>query len=375
MYKYIEKKIRDGTRLSIEEAAWCLSKGTDIWQLGGLAHRMRCLKNPPDRVTYQVDRNINYTNICRSGCRFCAFHVPHESIQSGKSLKAALENPDKKGWTLSVEEILRKVKETIDNGGDGILLQGGLNPDLPFDYYENVLKAIRARYLAIHIHAFSPPEILFFSRKFSIPVEDVLRRLIKAGLDSIPGGGAEIFSESIRSLIAPGKCTGDQWLDTMRRAHRLGLKTTATMVIGFGETVSDRLDHLFKLRDLQDETGGFTAFIAWTFQPKNTKLENEIKQKGEAWGIDYLRIQASARLILDNFQHIQVSWVTQGMRLGSLALRFGADDFSSMMMEENVVASTGAGFSTNEIEMREIIETAGFRPVKRLSLYQNILHA
>ena len=354
---------------------WCLLKETDVWQLGSLAHRMRCVKNPPDRVTYQVDRNINYTNICMSGCRFCAFHAAPEYPSIEKSVKPENEKADKKGWTLSVDEILTKVKEMIDLGGDGILLQGGLNPDLPFDYYLNILKAIRARYPSIHIHAFSPPEILFFARKFSMPVEDVLRRLIKAGLDSIPGGGAEIFSESIRSLIAPGKCTGEKWLDFMRRAHKLGLRTTATMVIGFGETASDRIDHLLKLRDLQDETGGFTAFVLWTFQPKNTKLENEIKQKGEALGIEYLRTQAAARLILDNFQHIQVSWMTQGMRLGSLALRFGADDFSSVMIEENVVASTGAGFRTNEVEMRRIIEAAGFRPVKRLSLYQNILHA
>lgn len=374
MYKSIEEKVRDGVRLSSEEAWWCLSKESDIWVIGSLAHRMRCLINPPDRVTYQVDRNINYSNICSSGCRFCAFYCPPESSGDGKT-ETEKDNKARKGWTLTVGEILAKVKEAIDNGGDGILLQGGHNPYLPFDYYIDILKAIRARYPATHIHAFSPPEILFFSRKFSMPVEDVLRRLVKAGLDSIPGGGAEIFSESVRALIAPGKCTGEQWLKFMRAAHKFGLKTTATMVIGFGETASERLDHLLKLRDLQDETGGFTAFVLWTFQPKNTKMENEIRQKGEAGGLDYLRVQAAARLILDNFQHIQVSWVTQGLRLGSLALRFGADDFSSVMMEENVVASADAGFRTNESEMRRIIKTAGFRPVKRLSLYQNILHA
>ncbi len=375
MFETIEEKVRTGTRLTDEEAYWCLTDEADIWQLGKLAHMVRSIKNPPDRVTYQVDRNINYTNICNAACRFCAFYRSPKSVSS----KSEPDSPDpgesKYGWTLTVEEIIRKVQETIDEGGDGILLQGGHNPEIPFEYYIDVLKAIRARFPSIHIHAFSPPEILFYSRKFSIPEDDVIRRLINAGLDSIPGGGAEIFSEKIRKFIAPAKCTGDQWLNTMRLAHSLELKTTATMVIGFGESVEDRLDHLLRLRDLQDETSGFTSFIPWTFQPKNTRLETEVERRGEAGGMDYLRLQASARLILDNFPHIQVSWVTQGLRLGSLALRFGADDFSSVMMEENVVASAGAGFRTNEEEMRSIIGAAGFKPVKRLSLYQNIIHA
>lgn len=375
MFETIEEKVRTGTRLKDEEAYWCLTDEADIWQLGKLAHMVRCMKNPPDRVTYQVDRNINYTNICNAACRFCAFYRSPKSVSSKSDADSPDPNESKNGWTLTVEEIIRKVQETIDDGGDGILLQGGHNREIPFEYYIDVLKAIRARFPSIHIHAFSPPEILFYSRQFSISEDDVIRRLMNAGLDSIPGGGAEIFSEKIRKFIAPAKCTGDQWLNTMRLAHSLGLKTTATMVIGFGESIEDRLDHLVRLRDLQDETSGFTSFIPWTFQPKNTRLETEVERRGEAGGIDYLRLQASARLILDNFQHIQVSWVTQGLRLGSLALRFGADDFSSVMMEENVVASAGAGFRTNEEEMRSIIGAAGFKPVKRLSLYQNIIHA
>lgn len=375
MFETIEEKVRTGTRLTDEEAYWCLTDEADIWQLGKLAHTVRCRKNPPDRVTYQVDRNINYTNICNAACRFCAFYRSPKSVSSKSDTDSPDPDESKEGWTLTVEEIIRKVQETFDDGGDGILLQGGHNKEIPFKYYIDVLKAIRARFPSIHIHAFSPPEILFYSRQFSIPEDDVIRKLINAGLDSIPGGGAEIFSEKIRKFIAPGKCTGDQWLKTMRLAHSLGLKTTATMVIGFGESIEDRLDHLLRLRDLQDETSGFTSFIPWTFQPKNTRLETEVERRGEAGGIDYLRLQASARLILDNFPHIQVSWVTQGLRLGSLALRFGADDFSSVMMEENVVASAGAGFRTNEEEMRSIIGAAGFKPVKRLSLYQNIVHA
>ncbi|MCK4721176.1 dehypoxanthine futalosine cyclase [bacterium] len=375
MFETIEGKVRTGTRLADEEAYWCLTDQADIWRLGKLAHTSRCRKNPPDRVTYQVDRNINYTNICNAACRFCAFYRSPDPVSSKSDTDSPDPDESKEGWTLTVEEIIRKVQETIDEGGDGILLQGGHNPEIPFEYYIDVLKAIRARFPSIHIHAFSPPEILFYSRQFSMPEDDVIRRLINAGLDSIPGGGAEIFSEKIRKFIAPAKCTGDQWLNTMHLAHSLELKTTATMVIGFGESIEDRLDHLLRLRDLQDETSGFTSFIPWTFQPKNTLLESEVEQRGEAGGMDYLRLQASARLILDNFPHIQVSWVTQGLRLGSLALRFGADDFSSVMMEENVVASAGAGFRTNEEEMRSIIEAAGFKPVKRLSLYQNIVHA
>jgi len=357
MFDAISKKVRDAVRLSDDEARWCLSQDADIWILGELADRVRSRLHPADRVTYQVDRNINYTNICISGCRFCAYSRPPG-------------HPE--GWTLSTDDIIRKVSETVEAGGTGILLQGGHNPDIPFHYYIDLLRAIKARFPAVHIHAFSPPEIVAISRFFSMSPEALLSRLIDAGLDSLPGGGAEILAEPTRSRIAPRKCTSDEWLDTMRIAHTLGLKTTATMVIGFGESIDERLEHLTRLRDLQDETGGFTAFIPWTFQPSKTSMEPEVEPSG---GIDYLRIQAAARLVLDNIPHHQVSWVTQGLRLGSAALRFGADDFSSVMMEEKVVASTGAGFRTDEAEMRRIIAASGFRPVKRLTLYQNILHA
>jgi len=358
MHDTIANKLLDRERLTDKEALWCLSDKSDIWNIGRLAHQARLDLHPAHRVTYQVDRNINYTNICVAGCRFCAFS----------------RRPDQEdGWVLSTADIIEKVGEAVQNGGTGILLQGGHNPALPFQYYIEIISAVRARYPEIHIHAFSPSEIHVFSKMHAMDIETVLTKLISAGLDSLPGGGAEILVDPTRSKIAPGKCNGAEWIGVMRTAHNLGLKTTATMVIGFGETTEERLEHLKLLRGLQDETGGFTAFIPWTFQTANTDLESEFPYGGVG-GLEYLRIQAAARLILDNISHHQVSWVTQGLRLGSLALNFGADDFSSVMMEEQVVASTGVGFKTDERQMRRIIERAGFRPYKRLTLYQNIFH-
>jgi len=357
MIEIIKEKVARQERLTRDECRWCLTGEPDLWELGRAALHARTIKLPPGRVTYQVDRNINYTNICVTPCRFCAFSRPPGHPEA---------------WTLSIEEVIGKVRETVDAGGTGILLQGGHNPEIPFEYYLDLLGKIRLEFPSIHIHAFSPPEIVAFSNFFGKPIEEILRKLINAGLSSLPGGGAEILSEPTRSRIAPGKCTGDEWLDVMRTCHRLGLKSTATMVIGFGETIDERLEHLLSLRDLQDETGGFTAFIPWTLQPANTELEGEVEPVGAT---EYLRLQAASRLILDNILHHQVSWVTQGLRLGSLALRFGADDFSSVMMEENVVAAAGTVCRTNVDEMCNIIRAAGFEPVKRLTLYQNILHA
>lgn len=357
MIERIKEKVSRGERLTREECRWCLSDDADLWELAEAAHGARGLRLPSERVTYQVDRNINYTNVCVTPCRFCAFSRPPGHPEA---------------WTLSIDEIINKVRETLDAGGTGILLQGGHNPEIPFRYYLDLLEKIRTDFPTIHIHAFSPPEIVAFSDFFDESVAGILQELIKAGLDSLPGGGAEILAEPTRGRIAPGKCTGEEWLEVMRTCHRLGLKSTATMVIGFGETIEERLEHLLSIRDLQDETGGFTAFIPWTFQPANTEMEGEVNTVG---GIEYLRLQAASRLILDNILHHQISWVTQGLRLGSVALNFGADDFSSVMMEEKVVASTGTVGRTNVGEMCSIISAAGFEPVKRLTLYQNILHA
>lgn len=357
MIEKIMDKVARQERLTPDECRWCLTGEPGLWELGRAAHLARTIKLPPGSVTYQVDRNINYTNVCVTPCRFCAFSRPPG-------------HPD--AWTLTIDEVIEKVRETVNAGGTGILLQGGHNPEIPFQYYLDLLSKVRIEFPTIHIHAFSPPEIVAFSRFFEKPVEQILLNLINAGLSSLPGGGAEILSEPTRSRIAPGKCTGDEWLEVMRTCHNLGLKSTATMVIGFGETIEERLEHLLSLRNLQDETGGLTAFIPWTFQSANTELDCEVEPVGAK---EYLRLQAASRLILDNILHHQVSWVTQGLRLASLALHFGADDFSSVMMEENVVAATGTVCRTNVDEMRSIIRAAGFEPVKRLTLYQNILHA
>ena len=352
----IEEKILHVERLTDKEALWCLS-AADIWDVGRWAHSIRLRKHPPNRVTYQVDRNINYTNVCNAGCKFCAFaRAPRQ----------------KGGWTLDIDEVLEKVRMTVDRGGTGILLQGGHNPRLPLDYYTEMLSAIKSNFPEIHIHAFSPSEFVEFGNFFDMSVEELIRLFIDHGLDSIPGGGAEILAEPTRSRIARGKANGEEWLNVMRIAHRLGLRTTATMVIGFGESVEERLEHLTLLRNLQDETGGFTAFIPWTFQPGNTVLEGKVKPAG---AIEYLRIQGCARIILDNIEHHQASWLTQSLKLGSLALFFGADDFSSVMMEENVVSAAGLRFCADEDDLRKVISAAGFKPVKRLTLYQNICHA
>ena len=356
MREIVESRVCSSQRLNREESRWCLSDA-GLWDLGRWTHAVRCSEHPPHRVTYQVDRNINYTNICISQCAFCAFHRPPG-------------HPD--GWTLTIDQVLVKIEETIAQGGTGILLQGGLNPQIPFEYYIDLLNAISVKYPEIHIHAFSPPEIAAFSRFYSMQTREILAKLIHAGLDSVPGGGAEILAEPTRTRVSPAKCTGSEWLEIMRTCHAMGLKTTATMVIGLGENIDERLEHLLSIRDLQDQTGGFTAFIPWTFQSGNTRLAGRIEPVG---GIEYLRTQAAARLILDNVPHHQVSLLTQGLRLGAAALQFGADDFSSVMLEENVVAAAGTAVHRTEAQMRGLIVAAGFVPVKRLSLYQNILHA
>ncbi|HEX9746681.1 MAG TPA: cyclic dehypoxanthinyl futalosine synthase [bacterium] len=355
MRNEIEEKIYSGERLSDEESLWCIVDA-DLWDLGRWAHQIRNRLHPEHRVTYQVDRNINYTNVCNAGCKFCAFaRAPRQ----------------KGGWTLTIQEILKKVQQTVDRGGTGILMQGGHNPYLPLEYYTDLVSAIKENFPEIHIHAFSPSEIVAFSEFFEMTIEEVIKLFIDHGLDSIPGGGAEILTEPTRARIARGKADGEQWLNVMRIAHNLGLRTTATMVIGFGESNEERFGHLKLLRDLQDETGGFTAFIPWTFQPGNTVLEGKIKPAG---AYEYLRAQAYSRIILDNVEHHQTSWLTQSLKIASMALYFGADDFSSIMMEENVVSAAGSHYCTDEDEMMQVIRTAGFEPMKRLTLYQNIYH-
>ena len=335
-------------RLNIDRA-WELYRSAGFHELGAMAHRVRLEKHSEPAVTYVIDRNINYSNICVCGCRFCAFFRPPGHSES---------------YVLSREELSAKIEETLGLGGTQILLQGGHHPDLPLSFYEEMLSFMKSKY-PIHVHAFSPPEIVFFSRVEGIGVGEVIARLRHAGLDSIPGGGAEILVDSVRQRVSPRKCSAAEWLGVMEEAHSQGLRTTATMMFGHEETPEDRLAHLFALRDLQDRTGGFTAFIPWAFQPQNTAIPREPET-----AVSYLRLLAISRLVLDNFDNIQASWVTMGPKVAQLALFFGANDFGSTMIEENVVAAAGVHFRLSVEEIRRIIESAGFKPQQRRMAYE-----
>ena len=352
MLKHIIDKIREGERLSFDDGME-LFGSDDLITIGMLADSVRRKKHPEPVVTYIIDRNINYTNVCVTECTFCAFYA-----------KVGDEN---KSYTLTNEELGNKIQETIDLGGSRILLQGGLNPDLGLDYYEDTFRFIKWNY-KIWLHALSPEEVVFISRQSGLKTRDVIKRLVEAGLDSIPGGGAEILVDSVRDRIAPKKCTSDEWLGVMNEAHRLGLRTTATMMFGHVETYEDRLQHMMVVRELQDRTGGFTAFIPWTFQPRNTELaENHDNLREKSSAFDYLKTLAISRLMVDNIDSIQVSWVTQGLKIAQIALTFGADDFGSLMIEENVVSAAGtkhfSGFSLSHIT--RAIKSAGYEPVQR----------
>ena len=346
----IGEKIGAGGRLS-DDQFLKLHAEADIHQLGFLANQVRKRKHPKKVVTYVVDRNINYTDICISACKFCAFYQLPDSGE---------------GYLLSREELKKKIEETLALGGTQILLQGGLHPDLKLDYYEDLVSFIKE--CGINVHGFSPPEIHHFSTISGLTVTEVLDRLIAAGLDSIPGGGAEILSDRVRNLVAPQKCSADEWLEVMKAAHEKGLRTTATMMFGHIESVEERLEHLRRLRALQDRTGGFTAFIPWPFQSDNTTLyEQGGAFKTSGW--EYLKMLALSRIYLDNFDNIQASWVTQGPKIAQLSLHFGANDFGSTMIEENVVAAAGVSFSLSEKEIIRLVSDAGFTPRQRLMDY------
>jgi cyclic dehypoxanthinyl futalosine synthase len=352
----IDKAAR-GDRLTADEAL-ALYTGAPTHVLGRLADGVRARKHPDGVVTYIIDRNVNYTNVCVARCNFCAFY---------RTVGAA------DGYVLGFEEIFRKIDETIAVGGGQLLLQGGHNPDLPLAWYEDLFRAIKARYPDFRLHALSPPEVIHLSRMSQIPVAQVIARLIAAGIDSIPGGGAEILVDRVRRLLhCDGKATADEWLGVMREAHRAGLRTTATMMYGTVETPDERLEHLFRLRDLQDETGGFTAFITWSFQPDHTELGRDHGIALEATGVDYLRTLAVARLVLDNFDNLQASWVTQGGKVGQLSLLFGANDMGSVMIEENVVRAAGAAYCMDELEIVRNIEDAGFT-ARRRNMHYDVL--
>ena len=350
MIDQLADKVRDGGRLDRAEALE-LSLHAPTALLGRLADGVRARKHPDGIVTYIIDRNVNYTNVCIARCNFCAFYRPVGSAD---------------GYVLGFEEIFRKIDETIALGGGQLLLQGGHNPDLPLEWYEDLFRAVKQKYPAFKLHALSPPEVIHASRLSRLPVPQVIDRLIAAGLDSIPGGGAEILVDRVRKLLnCYSKATADEWLDVMRHAHRAGLRTTATMMYGTVETVEERLEHLFRLRELQDEMGGFTAFITWSYQPDHTELGG-----AEATAVEYLRTLATARLVLDNFDNLQASWVTQGGKVGQLSLAFGANDMGSVMIEENVVRAAGASYCMDEIEIVRNIENAGFIPKRRNMHYE-----
>jgi len=345
-------KAGGGHRVSADEAlALYVHAPTHV--LGRLADEIRSRKHPHRIVTYIIDRNVNYTNVCVAKCNFCAFYRDVGSSE---------------GYVLGFPEIFRKIDETIEVGGVQLLLQGGHNPDLPLTWYEDLFRAVKDRYPDFKLHALSPPEVIHLSRLSQISVPEVIDRLISAGLDSVPGGGAEILVDRVRRLLhCYGKATADEWLDVMREAHRRGLRTTATMMYGTVETMEERIEHMIRLRDLQDETGGFTAFITWSFQPDHTELGG-----AEATGVDYLRTLALARIVLDNFDNLQASWVTQGGKVGQLSLAYGANDMGSVMIEENVVRAAGAAYCMDEIEIVRNVEDAGFVP-KRRNMHYDVL--
>ena len=352
MVEQIATKVRDGGRVDAAEAL-ALYRRAPTHLLGSLANGIRERKHPDRVVTYIIDRNVNYTNICVARCSFCAFY---RTVG------------DSEGYVLGFEEIFRKIDETIAVGGNQLLLQGGHNPDLPIQWYEDLFRSVKARYPEFKLHALSPPEVLHISRINGVSTTAVIDRLVAAGLDSIPGGGAEILVDRVRTLLnCYTKASSDEWLDIMGQAHRAGLRTSATMMYGTVETDEERIEHMMRLRDLQDETGGFTAFITWSYQPEHTEHGGY-----EATGVDYLRTLALARIILDNFDNLQASWVTQGGKVGQLSLAFGANDMGSVMIEENVVRAAGASYCMDEVEIVENVEDAGFVP-KRRNMHYEIL--
>jgi cyclic dehypoxanthinyl futalosine synthase len=348
-------RVLEGARINRDEARFLYT--LPLNELGALAHHRRNLAkrksyggHGEEIVTYIVDRNINYTNVCNVYCKFCAFYRTET---------------DRDHYVLTRAQLDEKLDELTAIGGIQILLQGGHHPGLGIDFYLEMLAHIRGKYPHINIHGFSPPEFNHFAAVFGMPLREVITKFIAAGLGSIPGGGGEILVDRVRNRISPLKCNSDQWLEVMRIAHELGLHSSATMMFGHVEMLDDRLEHLQRLRDQQDETGGFTAFICWTFQPEHTKLRAEPVGSAE-----YLRMQALSRIFLDNFENVQSSWVTQGPKIGQVALRYGANDFGSVMMEENVVSEAGTTFRLSKDDIEGLIRSAGFTARQRDNWYR-----
>jgi len=342
-----------GERMSATECTTLL-ESNDIARIGVAADEIRAQRHPDNIVTYIIDRNVNYTNVCNVVCTFCAFYRRPGAADT---------------YVRTLEEIYQKIDETLALGGTGVLMQGGLHPDFGIDWYEDLLRTLSAKYPGFQLHCFSPPEIHNIHLISKLDYETIMSRLKAAGLYSLPGGGAEILDDEVRKRVST-KCTTDEWLNVMRAVHRVGLRSTATMMFGIGDNIEHRVRHLRRIRDLQDETGGFTAFIPWTFQRENTALGRRIKD--EPTGIDYLKMLAVSRLFLDNIENFQSSWLTQGLRLGQVALRFGANDMGSIMIEENVVSAAGAHNCADEKMLRFLISEAGFIPQQRDILYKHV---
>jgi cyclic dehypoxanthinyl futalosine synthase len=328
-----------------------LYKHAPLLELGALADARRRELHPEGVVTYIVDRNINYTNVCVADCGFCAFY---RRPKNGE------------GYTLSYEQIGEKIEETKALGGVQILIQGGHNPYIPFEWYLELIKYIK-RHHPIHVHGFSPSEVDFWAQLYRMDAREVVRELIKAGLDSIPGGGGEILVQRVRDIVAPKKAGADRWLEIMEIAHQEGLKTSCTMMYGIGETLEERMEHLVRLRDVQARTHGFTAFICWPLQPENTP---QLSHQPKTDAVEYLRTIAFARLVLDNIPNLQASWVTMGMKIGQIALSYGCNDFGSLMIEENVVSAANTTYHTTTEEIERLITDAGFTPRRRRQDYQ-----
>ncbi len=352
MIEQIYEKVSNFERINREEGVKLLKEG-DFLTLGKLASKIRFKKHLEKVVTFILDTNINYTNVCYVGCSFCAFYrKPH----------------DRDAYTLSISQLVKKIKEAQLKGITTALIQGGLNPELPYDYYLNLVRELSKS--TVHVHAFSPPEIALMSKISGKTVDEVFEDLKDAGLTTMPGGGAEILSEGVRKKISPKKISTDRWLEIMQKAHEHGIKTTATMMFGHVETEEDIIEHLDRVRALQDKTGGFTAFIAWDFKKENNELGKIVNRT--VTGIDYLKIVAIARIYLDNFDNIQASWASQGRDVGELALHFGANDMGSMLIEENVMREAGFRAQASVEEIASVIRKAGFRPALRTTDYRII---
>ena len=330
----------------------------DLIGLGFEADAVRRRLHPEGVVTYIIDRNINYTNFCTEYCTFCAFYRPLKGARA------------EEGYILEFEKIYEKIAETLEMGGTGVLMQGGIHPDLKIDWFERLFTGIKKRFPQIWLHCLTASEVLAIARYSDLSLRDTIIRLRDAGLDSIPGGGAEILDDDVRQRIARLKCNTEDWVGVHRTAHQLGMRTTATMMFGVGETFQQRINHFEVVRRLQEETGGFTAFIPWSFQPKHTALGGHGWE--EATSVEYLKVLAISRLYLDNIENVQASWVTQGLKVLELGLHFGGNDVGSVMLEENVVRAAGTSNSTTEEELRRIIRDAGFKPVQRDTLYRTM---